>query len=173
VPKHIWHLIVAQCQVSNFFSYIMEWTSYIPMKWWCPFCTKPTRLAGYFIVLAHWNNSVLVYMSPYSDTFSWFQANQYLLLLIDAVWTSLCSYLLMQYEPVFVLTHWCSMNQSLFLLIDAVWTSLCSYSLMQYEPVFALTHWCSMNQSLFFTYLCSMNQSLFFTHWCSMNQSLF
>ena len=37
-----------------------------------------------FIVLAHWNNSPRVDMSPHSDTFSWFRANQSLLFLLNA-----------------------------------------------------------------------------------------
>jgi len=37
-----------------------------------------------FIVLAHWNNSPRVDMSPYSDTLSWFRANQSLLFLLSA-----------------------------------------------------------------------------------------
>jgi len=38
-----------------------------------------------FIVLAHWNNSVRVDISHHSDTLSWFQANQSLILLVNAV----------------------------------------------------------------------------------------
>jgi hypothetical protein len=37
-----------------------------------------------FIVLAHWNNSLQIDMSPHSDTLSWFRANQYLLFLRNA-----------------------------------------------------------------------------------------
>jgi hypothetical protein len=54
------------------------------MKWcWGPLCTKPTRLVGFFIVLAHWNNSLRIDMSPHSDTLSWFRANQSLLFLLN------------------------------------------------------------------------------------------
>ena len=35
-------------------------------------------------MLAHWNNSLRVDMSPYSDTLSWFRANQSLLFLLNA-----------------------------------------------------------------------------------------
>jgi len=33
----------------------------------CPHCTRPTRLVGFFKVLAHWNNSLLVDMTVDSD----------------------------------------------------------------------------------------------------------
>ena len=39
-----------------------------------------------FIVLAHWNNSPHVAMSPHSDTLFWFRVNQSLLFLLKAVW---------------------------------------------------------------------------------------
>ena len=38
-----------------------------------------------FIVLAHWNNSLRVDMSLHLDTLFWFQANQSLLILLNAV----------------------------------------------------------------------------------------
>jgi hypothetical protein len=41
-------------------------------------------LSWIFIVLAYWNNSLRIDMSPYSDTLSWFQANQSLLFLLNA-----------------------------------------------------------------------------------------
>ena len=31
--------------------------------WWCPLCTRPTRLVG-FLVLAHWNKSPRINMRP-------------------------------------------------------------------------------------------------------------
>ena len=34
-------------------------------------------------MLAHWNKSLWIYMSSYSDTLSWFRANQYLLFLLN------------------------------------------------------------------------------------------
>jgi hypothetical protein len=37
-----------------------------------------------YIVLAHWNNSPQVDMSPHSDILFWFQANQSLLFLLNA-----------------------------------------------------------------------------------------
>jgi len=40
---------------------------------------------AFLIVLDHWNNSLRIGMSPHSDTFSWFQANQTLLFLLNAV----------------------------------------------------------------------------------------
>ena len=38
----------------------------------------------FFIVLAHWNNSLQIYMSLYSNTLSWFWVNQSLLFLLNA-----------------------------------------------------------------------------------------
>jgi hypothetical protein len=37
-----------------------------------------------FTVLGHWNNSPLIDMALHSDTLSWFQDHQYLLLLLGA-----------------------------------------------------------------------------------------
>ena len=37
-----------------------------------------------FLVLAHWNNSLLIDMSLQSDTLFWFRANQSLLFLLNA-----------------------------------------------------------------------------------------
>jgi len=31
---------------AKFFSYIMTRTNYISKRWWCPLCTRPTRLVG-------------------------------------------------------------------------------------------------------------------------------
>ena len=42
-------------------------------------------LSWIFIVLAHWNNSPRIDMSPHSDTLSWFRANQSLIFLLNAV----------------------------------------------------------------------------------------
>ena len=39
----------------------------------------------FFIVLAHWNNSPPIDMVPHSDTLFWFRANQFLLVLLNAV----------------------------------------------------------------------------------------
>ena len=77
------------CLMSNqqFFNYFMARTNYISMRWWwCPLSTTPTCLVGFvFIVLAHWNDSPQVDMSPHTDTLSWYWANQSLLLLLNAV----------------------------------------------------------------------------------------
>ena len=62
---------------EQFFSYIVART----WRCWGPFCTKPTSWT--FILLAHWNNSLQVDMSPHSDTLS-FQANQSLFFHINA-----------------------------------------------------------------------------------------
>jgi len=32
---------------DNFFSYIMAWTNYISMRWWCPLNTRPTCLVWF------------------------------------------------------------------------------------------------------------------------------
>jgi hypothetical protein len=37
---------------------------------------RPTHLVGFLIVLAHWNNSPRIDMSPQADTLSWFRSNQ-------------------------------------------------------------------------------------------------
>jgi hypothetical protein len=70
--------------IHQFFSYIMVRTSLFSTRWWCPFCSRPTRWVGFFIVLAHWNNSPWVDMSLHSDTLVWFRANQSLLFLLNA-----------------------------------------------------------------------------------------
>ena len=50
------------------------------MRWrWCPLCTRPT-LSWNLIVLVHLNNC-----RKHSETLSWFQANQFLFLLLNAV----------------------------------------------------------------------------------------
>jgi hypothetical protein len=52
--------------------------------WWDPLYTRPTRFVYTFIVLAHWNNSLRINMFSHPDIFSWFQANQSLLFLLNA-----------------------------------------------------------------------------------------
>ena len=42
-------------------------------------------LSWIFIVLAHWNNSTQIDMLLHSDTLSWFQPNQTVLFLLNAV----------------------------------------------------------------------------------------
>jgi hypothetical protein len=67
-------------------SYIMARTSYFAMRWWWgSFCNRQTRLIGFFLVLAHWNNSPQIDMSHHSDTISWFRAKQFLLFLLNDV----------------------------------------------------------------------------------------
>ena len=41
-----------------------------------------------FIVLAHWNNSLWIDISPHSVTLSWFRANQSLIFLLNNVYMS-------------------------------------------------------------------------------------
>ena len=45
---------------------------------------KTNTLSYIFIVLAHWSNSRRIYISPHSDTLSWFRTNQFLLFLVYA-----------------------------------------------------------------------------------------
>ena len=55
------------------------------MKWWWgALRLRLTRLVVFFIVLDHWNNSLLIDMSPHSDTLSWFRDNQSWLFLLNA-----------------------------------------------------------------------------------------
>jgi hypothetical protein len=66
-------VIVVLTPYEQFFSHIMVRPSYISMRWWwwwCSFFTRPTCLVGFFIVLAHWNNSLQVDMllSQYPDS---------------------------------------------------------------------------------------------------------
>jgi hypothetical protein len=59
-----------QCQISNFPA----------ISWWeqvnfqrdddCQLCTRPTRIVGFFIVLAYWDNSLRIDILPYLDTLS-------------------------------------------------------------------------------------------------------
>ena len=52
--------------------------------WWSPHCSRPIRRVGFFIVLAHWNNSPRVDMSLHSDALFWFRADQSLLFILNA-----------------------------------------------------------------------------------------
>jgi len=61
----------------------MTRTSYI--RWDDVALYQTNTLSWMFIVLAHWNNSPRIYISPHSDTLSWFRANQSLLLLLICV----------------------------------------------------------------------------------------
>jgi hypothetical protein len=45
-------------------------------------------LSWIFIVLAHWNNSPRVDMSPESDTLCWFRINTFLLFILNAAYLS-------------------------------------------------------------------------------------
>ena len=61
---------------QQFVRYIMVRTSLCSMRWWWGlFCTRTKCLVGFFIVLAHWNNSPQIDMSRHSDALSWFRAN--------------------------------------------------------------------------------------------------
>jgi hypothetical protein len=54
------------------------------MRWWRgPLNTRPTRFVGSYIVLAHWNNSPLIEMSPHPDILYFFRANQFLIFQIN------------------------------------------------------------------------------------------
>ena len=76
-------VIIVQRQMTIFFSYVMERTSNILIRWWCSLCTRPTFLIWFFIVLAQWNNSPRVNISLHLDTLFWFRANLSLFLLLD------------------------------------------------------------------------------------------
>jgi hypothetical protein len=47
---------------------------------------KTNTLSWICTVLAHWNNSPRIDMSPHSDTLSWFRAHQSLLFLLSAAY---------------------------------------------------------------------------------------
>ena len=78
------------------FSYIMEGTSCISMRLWCPLCNNPT-----FFVQAHWSNSPRRDNSLHSDILSWFQANQ------SALATKCSKYQLYSiwFDPIRALTY--------------------------------------------------------------------
>ena len=78
------------------FSYIMERTSCISMRLWCPLCNNPT-----FFVQAHWSNSPRRDNSLHSDILSWFQANQ------SALATKCSKYQLYSiwFDPIRALTY--------------------------------------------------------------------
>ena len=67
---------------QQFFSYIMARTS-ICNEMMMRFALTNT-LTWIFIVLIHWNNSLMIDMSPHSDTLPRFRANQSLLFLLNA-----------------------------------------------------------------------------------------
>ena len=54
------------------------------IRWWCPHCTRPTCLVGFFLVLVHCNKSPWIDMSLHYATLLRFRANQSLLLLLNA-----------------------------------------------------------------------------------------
>ena len=76
------------------------------MRWyWGLLCTRPTRLFWIFILLAHWNNSTWVEMSPHLDTLSWFQANQSLLFLLNAACLVEKQLYSLWFDPIGALTN--------------------------------------------------------------------
>jgi hypothetical protein len=70
--------------VSEWLLFMARTSLFSTRWWWGPLCSRPTRWVGFFIVLAHWNNSPRVDMSLHSDTLVWFRANQSLLFLLNA-----------------------------------------------------------------------------------------
>ena len=75
------------CLTSSQQSFLsMVTTNYISMRWggWCLLCTRPTQGSLIFILLAHWNNSLLMNMSLHLDILSWFWTKQSLFLPLDA-----------------------------------------------------------------------------------------
>jgi hypothetical protein len=70
---------------SGILQLYISWREQCSMRWWWdPLCTRQTTLNLIFIVLAHWNNSPRIEISPHSDTLSWFRANQSLIFLLNA-----------------------------------------------------------------------------------------
>ena len=66
---------------------VISWREQVKISmrlWWGLLYTRPTRLVGFLLVIAHWNNSLRIDMSPHSDTLSRFRANQSLLFLLNA-----------------------------------------------------------------------------------------
>jgi hypothetical protein len=53
----------------------------------------------FLLVLAHWTNSPRIYMSPYSDTLSWFRDNHSLLFLLNAAW-------LVEKQQIPIIKYW-------------------------------------------------------------------
>jgi hypothetical protein len=71
--------------MNNFFRNIMARTSNI--QWnddEVHFVPDQRTELDVFLVLAHWNNSLLIDMSLQSDTLLWYRANQSLLFLLNA-----------------------------------------------------------------------------------------
>ena len=93
----VWYFIICILWCTHFlFSYIMEGTSCISMRLWCPLCNNPT-----FFVQAHWSNSPRRDNSLHSDILSWFQANQ------SALATKCSKYQLYSiwFDPIRALTY--------------------------------------------------------------------
>jgi len=70
---------------DQFFSYIMANTCYIQRDDEVRYVLDQHIQWDFFFSSAHWNNSLLVEMSLHSNTLSWFQSNQYLVLLLNTV----------------------------------------------------------------------------------------
>ena len=66
-----------------------------------------------FIVLAQWNNCTRIHMSPYSDTLSWFRANQYLLFLLNDMCHTEATHsnVIVWFNPIRARTHDMSYSQ--------------------------------------------------------------
>ena len=75
---------------AQYFSYIMDENKFYFYEMMMRSALYKTKLLVGFLykqnVLAHWNNSLWVDISPLSDTLSWFRANQSFLLLLNATW---------------------------------------------------------------------------------------
>ena len=74
------------CHVEFKLNSVLWWWWWWWWWWWCHLCTRPTRFVEFAIIVAYWNNSPRVDISLYSDTLSWFQANQSLFFLLNAAW---------------------------------------------------------------------------------------
>jgi len=61
----VWVSDCCLTQTQQFFSYIMARTSQFSTRWWwCPLCTRPTRLVGFFYNPAPPEGGILFYLCP-------------------------------------------------------------------------------------------------------------
>ena len=68
---------------QQLFTYIITRINFIEIMM-ISYLYKTNTLSLIFMVLAHWNNSPRINLSPPSDTFAWFWVNQSLLFLLNA-----------------------------------------------------------------------------------------
>jgi hypothetical protein len=95
-------------------SYFRDKTpSYIPNhhRNSAPICSRPTLFVGFFILLAHWNNSPPKVMSPHSDISSWIRANQSLIFFLNVAWIAE-KHIYIYITSFDNLKHWCLHSDS-------------------------------------------------------------